>query len=148
MGETEQAVWDLLQHEVGYIAADFYEKGVRVLIMRGPAAWCAYVGVPIDHPLTDFGYDDIPLNCHGGLTFAGKGKKDSGWPEGWFWFGWDYGHVGDRFGFADPKARALISSFDHSDEKMWTAEAVKQEAQMVAWDFAKLKKLAERIKTK
>ena len=136
--------WDLLKHKVGYIAADFYEQGTRILIMRGPASWCAYIGIPLDHPLANYEYDDIPLQCHGGLTYAGEGG--GGWPKGWFWYGWDYGHSGDMFGFADSKTREITSQFDHSKDKMWTADEVKEEARQVAWDFAMLKKLAERIK--
>jgi len=144
MSKTETE-WDLLQHEVGYIAEDFYEQGVRVLIMRGPAAWCAYVGIPSDHPLANFNYDDIPISCHGGFTFGGEGKKKSGRSEGWYWYGWDYAHCDDKCAY---DVDDIGKRFCRANEKAWTAKEVKQEAIMVAWDFARLKKLAERIKSK
>jgi hypothetical protein len=115
--------------------------------MRGPAAWCAYLGVPKDHPLAGFGYDNIPLSCHGGLTYAneGTGKYLS---EDRYWYGWDYGHAGDKFGFEDPKARAISDSFPHENERQWTADEVKVEALDAMWDFKILMKLAEQISSK
>lgn len=42
------------------------------LMVRGPSgAWCGYVGVPEGHPLHGKCYDDIDIEVHGGLTFAG-----------------------------------------------------------------------------
>jgi len=114
----------------------------RVLIMRGPTAMCAYVGVPLGHPLAKterdhaelvrywkanriwskvcYGFfkpiiDKIPwkvktrlegffvghypdlhlgFRCHYGETFSdiGDGKIR---PAGYWWYGWDYGHLHD-----------------------------------------------------
>src|SRR5882672_11529849 len=85
--------WDLVNHEVGFIAHNWVEDGIRCLVLRGPAHWCGYVGVPKDHPAAGFDYDDLTVSCHGGPTYAGGGLK--GAPEGYYWYGWDYGHSGD-----------------------------------------------------
>lgn len=72
----------------------------RALIRTGPGgSFCAYVGVPADSSLAGRDYDDMPLNCHGGLTFSDAGGR-SGWPEGWYWYGWDYAHGGDFLNYA------------------------------------------------
>ena len=36
---------------------------------------CGYVGLPKEHKYNDKDYDEIDVNVHGGLTFAGKGRK-------------------------------------------------------------------------
>src|SRR3972149_9521935 len=68
---------------------------VKYQVMRGPVSLCAYVGVPMDHSLAYQKYQDIDLDCHGGLTFSqvGDGIK---WEAGYWWLGWDYAHFGDR----------------------------------------------------
>ena len=52
-----------------------------------------YVGIPKTHKLNNHSnYRDIPIKCHGGLTFAGKRSFTDKWC-----FGWDYLHLGDEF---------------------------------------------------
>jgi len=82
---------------ISTVFVDRHEDGYRFLVMRGPASVVAYLGVPESHPLAGRAYDDLPLDCHGGLTFAGLGggKRDA-FPAGWYWYGWDYAHSGDR----------------------------------------------------
>lgn len=47
--------------------------GLDCLIVRGPSgALCGYVGVPELHPAYGKDYDTVPVDCHGGLTFADK----------------------------------------------------------------------------
>ena len=133
--------WEVLDLEVGEIVEDFYEKGIgiRIIIMRGPVSLCAYLGIPLTHPLAGFDCYDINLACHGGLTFA-----SDKWPEGkgLYWYGWDYAHCDD----------ATIYQYEYPDMdkngKRWTIEEVKEEARGVAWDFARLMRLAERIQEK
>jgi hypothetical protein len=127
-------------YQKGETIKDWIEDGIRCLLKRGPAAFCGYVGIPKDHPLAGFGYDDLPLNCHGGLTFAklGEGKF---FPEGWYFYGWDYAHLGDKCTYD------LEISIDHND-KDWTDEEVEREIKSVLWDFNKLVRLAEKIANK
>ena len=86
--------WEELKElKSGTILYDEYDEGLRFIVMRGPPALCGYVGVPESHPLAGHSYDDLPVEAHGGLTFGQKG--DGRWPEGYFWYGWDYAHSGD-----------------------------------------------------
>ena len=91
----------------------------RALVAQGPSSLVAYVGVPEDHPLAGRHYDDMPLDCHGGLTFADKGGH-SIWPKGWYWYGWDYAHAGD-----------FLSFLPNSSDRQWTVEDVEAEARQV-----------------
>ena len=67
-------------------------------------AWCGYVGVPAGHPAYGQDYDNVDVDCHGGLTFA-AGCQETGDPahgichvpqegrpaEVW-WLGFDCAH--------------------------------------------------------
>ncbi len=91
---NDNATWeDIVAAEGGKIFKDIFDEGVRFIIMKGGSSLCGYVGIPIDHPLAGFDYDDLPIEAHGGLTFSAKGHKH--WPEGYWWYGWDYAHSGD-----------------------------------------------------
>ncbi|PNG49820.1 MULTISPECIES: hypothetical protein [unclassified Variovorax] len=73
------------------------ESGLRLLVTRGGFCFCAYVGVEADHTLA--GLDDFSFPCHWGVNFTTWGKPGTSWPEGWFWWGWDYGHAFDARDF-------------------------------------------------
>jgi hypothetical protein len=113
--------WDLTKLEAGTIVYDLQvlldssKPNFRALIIRGPVAWCCYIGVPLSSPLAGLFYSDSPVSefdCHGGLTFAGYGDDESR-PKGWYYFGWDYGHYGDWI--------IPISSLYPSDtDRKWT----------------------------
>lgn len=132
----------VVEAKSGTIFEDWYEENVRVLVMRGPSALCAYVGLLKDHPLAGLRYDLILLECHGGLTFSrtGDGKR---WPEDYYWYGWDYSHAGDYATYYDDSPRMVTGC---QGDKKWTVAEVKEEAKWVAWDFARLMKLAEIIR--
>lgn len=62
---------------------------------------CGYVGVYKGHPWFEKGYDDVPANVHGGLTYANhcadhichvveEGEDDNVW-----WLGFDCAHCDD-----------------------------------------------------
>lgn len=73
--------------------------------------WCGYVGVPEGHPAYEQKYDAVPVEAHGGLTFAGpcQGDEDDedteeqgvchvplpGRPEKIWWLGFDAAHIWD-----------------------------------------------------
>ena len=65
----------------------------RGLILQGFAGYCAYIGVPQEHWLADM--EELEFVCHYGITFRGPGG-DGIRPEGWYWYGWDYQHSGDK----------------------------------------------------
>lgn len=123
-------------------AADWREDGLWIIVLAvGGRNFCTYIGIPVDHPLADYDYGWLPVDCHGGLTFSGKGDGKYR-PEGYYWYGWDYSHYGDYtpWGREDEKPRA--------DEKDWTLKEVKADAWNAIYDMGKLKKLAESIYTK
>src|ERR1700688_3408798 len=105
--------------ESGKVYFDYFDQGVRVLIMRGPSSINCYFGVPSDHPLAGFSYDDLPVDCHGGLTFGKEGKDP--FPIGFYWYGCDYGHYNDMsfYNLEYPMSR---------QGKPWTPEEVKKDA--------------------
>lgn len=129
---------ELAELESGTILEDAYENGVRYLIVRGPCALCAYVGVPLDHPLAGRSYEGINLDCHYGLTFAKEGAENNYRPAGWFWYGWDYGHLGDR-SFYD-----LKDGWDKGSIE-WTVPMVREQIWHVTYNFKKLMALVENV---
>jgi hypothetical protein len=62
---------------------------------------CGYVGVPPGHPWHGKGYDDVPADVHGGLTYADKCQgsichvPQPGEPDDVWWLGFDCVHSGD-----------------------------------------------------
>jgi hypothetical protein len=82
---------------------DFVHAGFACLALRGAChgAWCAYVGVPSDHPAYGKNYDDVDVGVHGGLTYAGKCREpichvpEPGMPDDVWWFGFDCAHAWD-----------------------------------------------------
>jgi hypothetical protein len=76
--------------------------GFPVLAVRNDTgAWCGYVGVPPGHPWRGQGYDDVDVQVHGGLTYAGLCNglichvPREGEPAEVMWFGFDCAHAGD-----------------------------------------------------
>lgn len=102
--------------EPGTIYADWMDGDLRCLIMRGPGSLCAYIGVPKEHPFYGKEYDNLSINCHGGLTFSSEAHDK--WPEGFWWFGWDYAHYKDA-AFYDLKYGGLSTSEDVPWEPSW-----------------------------
>lgn len=133
---------EISKDESGTIYKDWYEDGVRCVIMRGPCALCAYVGVPVKHPLSGFDYNDIPLSVHGGLTFSGEFTPFESL-RGYWWYGWDYGHC-DDYSFYFDKDKTYYRNC-----KRWLIEDVEKEVKYDAvYYFSMLIKLAEAIVSK
>ena len=129
---------DVVAAESGKILVDRFEDGFRFLVMRGPSTLCAYFGVSEDHPLAGKAYDDIPIECHGGLTFASGGRDN--WPKGWYWYGWDYGHC-DDYAIYDDTLSGLRNG------KKWTVKAVVEDSWWTVHSFKKLARLVEAATT-
>ena len=72
------------------------EAGLRAVVIIHPAGHrCGYVGVPANNPHHSKGYDDVPAEVHGGLTYA-SGESDYPAPsDGLWWLGYDCAHLGD-----------------------------------------------------
>lgn len=126
----------------GKILFDEFDEGLRFIVMRGPAALCAYVGIPLDHPLAGQSYDNLPVRAHGGLTFASEGTDH--WPAGLFWYGWDYAHCNDANFYSDE----IPSLAQRPADKKWTVDEVVADSWETLYDFRHLLKLAEAIARK
>lgn len=59
------------------------------VLHNGMAYRCGYVALPPGHPWHGKGYDDIPAEAHGGLTYS-NASDDGSW-----WVGFDCAHAGD-----------------------------------------------------
>ncbi len=125
---------------LGFIYEDVKKDGIRYLILRGPGSVNAYLGIPEKHPLAGFNYDDIELSVHGGLTYGQLGKLPY-WPEGWFWYGWDYAHAGD-LGFYELHYHTERQTHE---ETRWTPEMVHEEVMETIPQFIRLKQIAEQM---
>jgi hypothetical protein len=132
---------DLSKLEMGTALVDAYEHNIRYRVMRAGASLTVYVGVPIDHPLAGLDYNEIPISVHGGLTFGKEGEGEFH-PEGWYWYGWDYAHLGDRTFYE----LEYSDMFQGHNDKEWTVEDVINDSY---WDgfyqFSQLKKLIETV---
>lgn len=133
---------ELKQQPSGTILHDEFGEGVRFIVMRGPGSLCAYVGIPIDHPLANQNYGDLPISAHGGLTYSSEGKGS--WPEGFYWYGWDYAHSGDYVFYNDDTP--LSSKFYHGEDKKWLVKDVIDDSWETLYEFKKLLHLVEKIR--
>jgi len=127
------------------IVLDWFENGIRRLILniRG-SHFAQYLGIPLEHPLAGFGYEEIPLECHGGLTFGEEGDGKN-YPKGFYWYGWDYAHSGDYSYYGKKTAEKFPQ---RNDEKDWTLKEVVDDGNFAFYNFEELIKLAEKISGK
>lgn len=102
-----------------------------VIVSRGFHP-CAYVELPEWHKYYGLHYDDIPIECHVGLTYSDNYVSDLVVGNGW-WIGWDYGHCCDYSGFM---LRDYWQNFDTSHYKKWTTAEI----------FEEVKKVIEQLK--
>lgn len=80
------------------IEADWVtSSGLRAVVVIHPAGHrCGYVAVPTGHKHHSDDYDNVNVDVHGGLTYAGGDKHQ--YPveaDGSWWFGYDCAHLGD-----------------------------------------------------
>ena len=97
---------------------EWTHSGLKCHITFQEECWrCGYVTIPKSHPCYNMGYDDIPIDVHGGLTFSnGEGC-----------FGFDCAHAGD------------INSNEHDREgHFWTIDDVEKETNSIAEQFKKI----------
>ena len=76
--------------------------------------YCAYIEVPFLHKYYMLDYDDIPISCHGGLSFSDE------FNDKWY-IGWDYAHYGDYI----PDEEMLFDSNTYYHK--WTPEEIELE---------------------
>jgi hypothetical protein len=73
---------------------EFEYRGFKCLVRRfmESGVFCGYVGLPEGHKYFGKEYDNIPINVHGGLTYAGH---DIGDDKTLFYIGFDCDHYMD-----------------------------------------------------
>lgn len=132
---------DISEIKPGTVLRDWFDEGVRVVVMRGQFSMNVYLGVPEDHPLAGHDYDSLPLDCHGGLTFAsvGDGKY---LPKGFYWYGYDYAHLNDYVWYSSG-----TPSFMENNHK-WSLKEIVDDSWSPVYDFKKLMRLTERVRQK
>ena len=94
----------------------------------------AYVKIPKDNWLCSVeNYDDIPINCHGGITFRDDHLRiaDNQEIEGEF-IGWDYAHCTDYASYYD----GVLSRNTHK----WTTKEILEEVKDVCSQIVELGK--------
>ncbi len=86
---------------------------------------CAYVCVPVGHPYYNLGYDNIDIDCHGGLTYSCM-EEDK------YWIGWDYAHFEDYFGVnLLYESIPALKEFANDFGKKWTTAEILAEVEDV-----------------
>ncbi len=135
---AKQLTWEQIKEiKSGTILYDEFDEGIRFIIIRGPSALTAYIGIPLNHPLASFDYDELPISAHGGLTYDGEGTGDPR-PINFYWYGWDYGHSGDYCFYDD--------DWEHNySGKKWLVKDVISDSWETKYDFKSLMKLAEKL---
>ena len=75
----------------------FEYKGYPCVVLFMPMGYrCGYVGLTEGNQYYYVDYDDIPIDCHGGLTYSDNrlfGQDD----EHVWWIGYDCGHCFDGY---------------------------------------------------
>lgn len=136
MAKKQSKYDEMMALEKGTVVRVGMVDGIAWKIVRQPMNMCAYVGIGPTHPVAWMSYDDVNISCHGGLTFKSMPGKWDGeleqalWPPEYTWFGWDYGHAGDR----------LFIDFDlfPMDGTFWDADMIYPEVLDVIAQFKEL----------
>lgn len=117
-------------------------KGIRFIVVSLHSHFTAYLGIHESHPLAGESYDNLNIDCHGGLTFSGEGNESIR-PKGFYWYGWDYAHCGDLTFFG-------IGDIDNilMNDKDWTLQEVIDDSCSAIYTFKKLMTLSENIQKK
>lgn len=63
---------------------------------------CGYIEIPETSKYYNVYCDNIPVNCHGGLTYSRNYLNSiAAEDEGRYFIGWDYAHYNDYVGYYD-----------------------------------------------
>lgn len=118
-GSKRRYARDFQEGQVLYDHVD-ERTGLRGLVLRGTFSFCAYVGVPDGHVLASL--EELEFSTYRGVTLR-EPSSFLGMEEGWFLFGWDYAHAGDRL-VAPPGFPDISISLMGNAPKDWTLEEV------------------------
>ena len=102
-------------------------KGFEFCVVSYGTHPCCYVKIPENHVFYRKSWEDIELECHGGVTFA---SDDASFCGLGFWVGWDYAHVGDY----------MVSRFlciVDNDNKKWSVDELINDVREVIEELKK-----------
>ena len=111
------------QPERTYVVLDKGEfKGFEYKIISYGTHPCCYVAIPEGHNFYNKHYEDIDIECHGGVTYSEKEE------DGKYWVGWDYAHLGDYVGIYEMD---ILKDYIHlhTNEKKWMTKELKEEVE-------------------
>lgn len=103
------------------------KDGYHIAVVSYGTHPCAYVSVPKGHPYYGKAWDEIPIECHGGVTFSEPNCSFIKWnddcaKEDIWWIGWDYAHFGDFSGIY-----MLPGHEPFTDTSVWETRLIKDE---------------------
>lgn len=107
-------------------------KGFAYYVLNLGTHPCAYVDVT-NTQLENINYEDIDIDCHGGLTYSADHLKTVN-RNGWF-IGWDYAHFCDFNGYELLTQTALTSY-----GKKWTTREIVSECKNVIEQIIEISK--------
>ncbi len=131
-----------------------YYKGHSYVVTQNDFCPCGYVGIDFNHSWSKMNIDDIPCECHGGIThkdydapFDIKSAKENlcktknGRLDYWFlktsnrynkWIGFDAGH-GDDYSIFNPKGHSWTNDEMVQECKAIIDQAVKYDSFGAKW---------------
>lgn len=115
-------------HERHFVAGGQAYGFDYYVVNQGGSHPCAYVVLHKGHVFNRVPYDDIPIDCHGGLTYGSDRLQGVKINDGEYVIGWDYAHWGD-----------YISAYGTpTDQKKWTTSEIVNEVTEVCRQLREL----------
>ena len=94
-----------------------------VVIFQTIGHRCGYVGLPKNSKYYEVGYDEIDIDCHGGLTYASDRLYEQNDTDIW-WIGFDCAHCDDSKDYeslykyyTDDRSREMFNFWKELDQK-------------------------------
>ena len=103
-------------------------KDLNYVIVSYGTHPCCYIFLPENHKYYGKNYDDIDINCHGGLTFSSNDLVFNPILTNNWVIGWDYAHCNDYMGYFDLDC---LKKFDHLKCKKWTTNELFEDVKKV-----------------
>lgn len=116
-----------MKEEKIVVEKDVMHNGIRCVVLFVRTHRCGYVCVPKNNPAYKMDYEDIPLEVHGGLTFASDTLSEIKPTPGDYWIGFDCAHAGDAM-----TGDIGMISLHLREGHLWTAEETLQETKHLA----------------
>ena len=100
-----------------------YHAHPCVVIFQTIGHRCGYVGLPKDNKYYGVNYNEIDIDCHGGLTYSSSNLYEQNDTDIW-WIGFDCAHCDDakdydslRKYYTDERSKTMIDRWEALDRK-------------------------------